>query len=888
MKKKLSQKIPGRWSLIRCAAVAVCLPLFTFSVTPVQAAERQVLPGHIPPAVAGLHLQPTGVLPTSQRLKLAIGLPLRNNEALTNSLQQIYDPASPNYHHYLTPAQFTEQFGPTEQDYQAVIAFAKANGLTVTGTHHNRVLLDVDGSVADVQKAFHVTMRVYQHPTENRTFYAPDVEPSFDLAAPVLYISGLDNYTLPRPANLKLKSPAEIIAAAGTGSGPLGSYMGKDFRAAYVPGTSLAGSGQTVGLVQFFSGFYSNDIAYYKTKAGLPDVPVQAILLNGYDGGPGIANDEVSLDIEMVISMATNLSQVLVYEGENTDDILNQMAVDDLANQLSASWTYPIDSTTTLIFQEFAAQGQSFFNASGDSDAYTGAIPTPADNPNITIVGGTTLTTGAGGTWKSETVWNWGIEIGPSDDGVGSSGGISTVHVIPKWQRGISMTVNRGSTVYRNIPDVALTGDNVWVAYGNGASGIFGGTSCATPLWGGFTALINQQGAMSGQPSVGFINPAIYAIGKGANYNACFHDITTGNNTWSGSPNKFFAVKGYDLCTGWGTPAGTNLINALVPLPDPLQITPGVGFTNNFSVGSPSGGAQNFSLTNIGASALTWSLVNTSLWLNVSPTNGPLPAQGQAAVAVSLNSSTTANLPVGSYAATLFFTNQNSGVVQTRLFTLEVLPLVSNGGFETGDFTDWTLSGNATNMFVTGSPIFVYDGNYSAGLGAIGSLGYLSQTVPTVSGQSYVLSFWLENANGGLPNEFNVSWNGNIIYDQTNLPPFNWTNLQFTNTATGTSSTIQFGFRNDPQFFGLDDVSLTPTATVAPPAFQMLTLTGNTFAFSWNAVTGTVYQLQYKTNLLQTNWINLGGAITAADVTVSTNDVIGPDPQRFYRLLVSP
>ena len=111
-----------------------------------------------------------GRFPGTNRLNLAIGLPLRNEEALDNLLQQIYDPASPNFRQYLTPEQFTEMFGPTEQDYQAVIDFAKTNGLTVTGMSANRVLLDVSGSVADIEKAFQVTMRTYQHPKENRMF----------------------------------------------------------------------------------------------------------------------------------------------------------------------------------------------------------------------------------------------------------------------------------------------------------------------------------------------------------------------------------------------------------------------------------------------------------------------------------------------------------------------------------------------------------------------------------------------------------------------------------------------------------------------------------------------------------------------------------------------
>ena len=141
-----------------------------------QQSGAAALRGHVPAAVA--RLQPNGRLSATTEMKLAIGLPLRNQGALTNLLQQLYDPSSPNYQHYLTPEEFTAQFGPTEQDYQKVVAFARANGLTVTRTHGNRMLVDVSGNVADIEKAFHVTMRTYRHPTEARNFFAPDVEPS--------------------------------------------------------------------------------------------------------------------------------------------------------------------------------------------------------------------------------------------------------------------------------------------------------------------------------------------------------------------------------------------------------------------------------------------------------------------------------------------------------------------------------------------------------------------------------------------------------------------------------------------------------------------------------------------------------------------------------------
>src|SRR6266567_8061306 len=163
---------------------AFCATQFLLLTAPARSEERQVLHGHTP-AAAG-RLQPMDRLASSKHLDLAIALPLRNRTALARLLEQLYDPASPGYHQYLTPEQFAERFGPTETDYQAVIAFAKANGLAIAGTHPNRTLLDVNGSVAAIEKIFRVNLRVYQHPKEARLFYAPDAEPSLDLAVPVL------------------------------------------------------------------------------------------------------------------------------------------------------------------------------------------------------------------------------------------------------------------------------------------------------------------------------------------------------------------------------------------------------------------------------------------------------------------------------------------------------------------------------------------------------------------------------------------------------------------------------------------------------------------------------------------------------------------------------
>ncbi len=638
-----------------------CLGLLA---TTVRAEDRQYLHGHVPAAAN----QAAFIRQSSRwtKLNLAISLPLRDREGLTNLLQQLYDPTSPNFRHYLTAEQFADRFGPTEEDYQAVVRFAQLHGLNVRAKYSNRTLVSVQGTVADIQRAFHVTLNEYQHPTEARTFYAPNIEPSLDLATPILHISGLDNYVLPRPC---LKQAGSGRAKPQTGSGPDGAYMGNDFRAAYTPGVTLTGAGQTVGMFELESGYYQSDITAYEQAANLPNVPVTAVLVDGYNGGPGIGNDEVSLDIEMVISVAPGLAEVFVYEGETADDILNRMATDNKAKQIAASWTYGIDAESDQIFMQFAAQGQSYFNASGDSDAYSGAVDPPTDDPNITIVGGTTLTTGTGGVWTSETVWNEGF-------GEGSSGGISADIPIPIWQQGISMTANKGSTTLRNLPDVALTADNIYAYYGDGLQASFVGTSAAVQLWSGFTALMNQLALENGEPTVGFVNPAIYAIGKGSkamSYTALFHDITTGNNESSTSPNLFSAVAGYDLCTGWGTPNGTNLL-AAIALPEPLRITPLTAAIFSGPVGGPfAPAAQTFSLTNNGLGTLNWSLANTSSWLTVSVSSGNL-ARGGAAQNVTLSVADSAtNLAAGSYPSVLNFVDEGDQFGQSRLLTLDVV-----------------------------------------------------------------------------------------------------------------------------------------------------------------------------------------------------------------------
>jgi hypothetical protein len=514
-------------------------------------------------------------------------------------LVDLYDPASPRFRQFLSPEEFTRRFGPTEQDYARVIAFMRANDLKVNSTSPNRVVLNVEGSVSDVERAFGVSMQLYRHPKEPRDFFAPDTEPSVPSGLPVADMWGLSDFARPRPMSRRV-TPVHSAPLNYNGTGPGGSYRGADFRRAYAAGSSLTGAGQVVALAQF-DGYYQSDITTYLTQANYALVPLQNILLDGVSGTPGYSGisgavAEVSMDIELAIAMAPGLSKVMVYEGSSPYTVFNRIATDNAAKQVSCSWLWNTgpshkwsvgrSSTLDSILSQMVAQGQAFFQASGDSDAYTGADalstvtgPIPVDSIYVTSVGGTTLTmTSFGSVWLSETVWNWG-------NNTGSSGGVSTYYSIPYWQTNVSMTANSGSTTKRNIPDVAMTADAVYVIYNNGTTGYFGGTSCAAPLWAGFCALVNQQSTANSGAAVGFLNPALYAIAAGANYATCFHDTKTGNNIGSNTPGLYYAVTNYDLATGLGTPNGVALINALAPSPPQFLTQPtGQTVTNGANV----------------------------------------------------------------------------------------------------------------------------------------------------------------------------------------------------------------------------------------------------------------------------------------------------------------
>jgi hypothetical protein len=138
-----------------------------------------------------------------------------------------------------------------------------------------------------------------------------------------------------------------------------------------------------------------------------------------------------------------------------------------------------------------------------------------------------------------------------------------------------------------------------------------------------------------------------------------------------------------------------------------------------------------------------------------------------------------------------------------------------NGGFETGDFTGWTQSGNTGATGVgTGT---VHSGMFSAFLGPVGSDGFIAQSFATIPGVTYVLDYWLQH-DGGSPSDFYALIDGVTVPGSRldNPPAFGYTEYTFTFTATGTTTELKFGFREDPTYFHLDDVSVSPSGPVPP------------------------------------------------------------------------
>jgi subtilase family serine protease len=695
-----------------------------------QAAPQPLMTRHVRDVVTTGQALAVGHLPATQTLHFDVVLALRHQPELENFLQELYDPSSPSYKHYVTVPEFTERFGPSQEDFDAAIAFAKSSGFTVIGGSRDAFDIQLKGTVAQVEKAFNVKLGLYQDPVENRTFFAPDREPSVNLPFQLWHVTGLDNYSIPRPALvLKPKSEVEaVVPPASVGSCPQQSFCGSDMRAAYYGGTALTGSGQNVGLLEY-AGFDIADVnTYYKNAGQTRAFAVTGVSTDGSSVNctePGCDDTEQTLDITQAGGMAPGLTTVYVFVSDNSDTALlgSMSSYSPLPLNLSSSWTWsPADpSTDNPYFEKMAAQGQSYFQATGDGGGYRNSAPWPANSQYVTGVGGTDLVTAsAGGPWKSETAW--------SDGGGGWGNNIP----IPSWQQlaGVITSQNGGSTTYRDVSDVSANANFTFYVCADQTTctaNDYGGTSFAAPMWAGYLALANQQAASNGLPAPGFINPAIYPLGLSSAYDNDFHDIT------SGGDGPFETTAGYDLPTGWGSPNGAGLINFLTGPAQP-------GFTlsaspSSVSVTQGSSGTSTITVTDVGGFTGSVTLAASGLPSGVTAAFSPNPTTNTSTLTLSASSSATTGT------VTVTITGTSGSITATTTVSLTVNPLVQSFTLSAAPSSVSIAKGGASGAStITITPVNGFSGNVTLTTSALPK-GVTASFSPNPATSTSVLTF---------------------------------------------------------------------------------------------------------------------------------------------------
>lgn len=527
-------------------ALAAPLPVLALATGPSFAAAtapRTALHGEVVSAIG--RSARVGDVSSSAEMSVAVTLSPRDPAALDRFIQAVSDRTSPAYGHYLTPDQFAARFGPTPATVHQLTAYLTSQGLKVTDIAKGNLVVDAKGTAAQMEQAFATHLSTYKQGT--KSFYANDAAPSLPagIASSVVSVAGLDDYAKLTHGAI---APAAVSARAV-------NFTPAKIRSGYnltsLIGAGFKGTGKKVALVEF-DGYAQSNITTYDNNysLGVSSNPA-TVTVDGGSGALGSGEIEVELDIEVVQAIAP-AAGISVYEAPNTDageeDMYAAMVSADVP-VISCSWgASELDRTSAnitaddTILKQAAAQGQSFYAASGDSgsaDASSGAtaVDFPASDTYVSGVGGTNLTETSAGAWSRETAWS------------GSGGGVSVDFAKPSYQSALS-----GS--FRSVPDVSTDGgpNSPWFIFTEGTWTQVWGTSAAAPSWAAFTAIYDQYAAAKGKAALGFANPTLYAIGAGSSYSSAFHDITSGSN------GAYSAGTGYDRVSGWGSYNAGNFI----------------------------------------------------------------------------------------------------------------------------------------------------------------------------------------------------------------------------------------------------------------------------------------------------------------------------------------
>ena len=488
----------------------------------------------------------------------------------------------------LTRSEYEARYGSDAKDVKEVEAFARANRLKVNGVNRAARTVKLSGSAAACAKAFQVDLGHYAGPDCTYRGRTGQVYIPAKLKGVIVAVHGLDNRPQAK-AHFRVASKVKPTTKSSTRARPAASvsvsYTPPQVAQLYDFPAGVNGQGQTIGIIELGGGYAQSDLDSYFSALGISPAPsVSAVSVDGAQNQPtGDTNGpdtEVLLDIEVAGAVAPG-AKIAVYFAPNTDagflDAINQ-AVDDKQNNpsvISISWGGPESTWTSQSLQSYnsaleaaSAVGVTVCVAVGDNGSTDGVtdglqhVDFPASSPYSLACGGTQLV-GSGSTITSEVVWN---DL-PSNGATG--GGVSDNFALPTWQSGANVppSVNPGNFVGRGMPDVASDADpnSGYQVEVDGSSIVVGGTSAAAPLWAGLIACFN-----SGlKTPVGYFNPNLYQ--PLAAVSGVFHDITSGNN------GHYKAGRGWDPCTGWGSPNGAAILQSLAgtsPGPTPPPTPP--------------------------------------------------------------------------------------------------------------------------------------------------------------------------------------------------------------------------------------------------------------------------------------------------------------------------
>jgi len=808
------------------------------------AQPQQMLTRHVRDEVVNGKAQLVGKLPATQTLRFDIVLPLRDRAGLQNFLQELYDPSSPSYHQFLKPKEFTARFGPSQEDWDALVAFAKASGFEVVGGTRDSRDLWLSGTVANVEKAFHVSMGVYQDPTEDREFFAVDREPTVDLPFQLWHVTGLDNDSRPHPLYVKKSDyakahgidPDQVVSHATTGSGPSASFLGSDMRAAYYGGTALTGSGQTIGLFEFLGTDLADLTTYYKNVGQTEPYTPTLISTGGYSTSctesSGCDDTEQTLDMTQAMGMAPGSEMLYMYVCGNASSISDTACISamvtttdaPLSKQISCSWGWtPADaSTLDPYFEQMASQGQNFFAASGDSSAWSSSNEAwPADDANIVSVGGTDLTTSsAGGPWKSETAW------------ADSGGGVSPDDIpIPSWQTPVDGCSGCSKTL-RNGPDVAGNANFTYYVCADQTTctaNEYGGTSFAAPMWAGYTALANQQAAANGK-TIGYINPTLYPAAEGSSYSTYLHDIT------SGSCGTYSAATGFDLCTGWGSPNTTGMINLLAPSSTSPSFTLSAS-PSSLTITQGSSGTSTITVTDVGGFTGSVTLAASGLPSGVTASFGTNPTTSTSVLTLTASSTATTGT------ATVTITGTSGSLSATTTVSLTV---------------------NSTT-----SPAFSVSASPTSVTVAQGASGTSTITVTSTGGFNSATTL----SASGLPSGVTATFSTNPVTPPANGSATSTLTLTASSTATvGTATVTITGTSGSTSHTATITLTVTASST---PNFT-LSLSPSSFTIDDNGSVSTTLTVTSVGGFHSAVTLSVNEFPTDVSATASANPVTPP------------